>query len=302
MADFLNKWKLSLTKTKKQTFGRIASLFGGSEISEDTWDELEALLLQSDLGNKVTQDIIDSLRKKIEYSGVIKTTEYQNILTEELVSRIVTNEVIIPSSKPVVVLIVGVNGSGKTTSIAKLGMLYKKLGYSVMFGAADTFRAAAVEQIKEWGTRLDIPVIAGQEDADPGAVTFDAISAAKAKSVDIIFIDTAGRLHTRYNLMEELKKVYRVCDKALPGSPQFVWLVLDATTGQNAFQQAKVFQQAVNVDGIILAKLDSSAKGGMVFAIQEQLGLPILFTGLGEKPDDFEPFDKVKFVDGILTN
>jgi fused signal recognition particle receptor len=302
MADFLNKWKLSLTKTKKQTFGRIASLFGGSEITEDTWDELEALLLQSDLGNQVTQDIIDSLRKKIEYTGVIKSTEYQNILTEELVSRIVTNEVIIPSTKPVVILIVGVNGSGKTTSIAKLGMLFKKLGYSVMFGAADTFRAAAVEQLKEWGTRLDIPVIAGQEDADPGAVTFDAISAAKAKSVDIIFIDTAGRLHTRYNLMEELKKVYRVCDKALPGSPQFVWLVLDATTGQNAFQQAKIFQQAVNVDGIILAKLDSSAKGGMVFAIQEQLGLPILYTGLGEQPEDFEPFDKVKFVDGILTN
>jgi fused signal recognition particle receptor len=302
MADFLNKWKLSLTKTKKQTFGRIASIFGGSEITEDTWDELEALLLQSDLGNQVTQDIIDSLRKKIEYSGVIKSTEYQNILTEELVSRIVTKEVIIPSSKPVVILIVGVNGSGKTTSIAKLGRLYKKLGYSVMFGAADTFRAAAVEQIKEWGKRLDIPVIAGQEDADPGAVTFDAISAAKAKPVDIIFIDTAGRLHTRYNLMEELKKVYRVCDKALPGSPKFVWLVLDATTGQNAFQQAKVFQQAVNVDGIILAKLDSSAKGGMVFAIQEQLGLPILFTGLGEQPEDFEPFDKVKFVDGILTN
>jgi fused signal recognition particle receptor len=302
MADFLNKWKLSLTKTKKQTFGRIASLFGGSEITEDTWDELEALLLQSDLGNKVSQEIIVSLRKKIDSAGVIKSTEYQNILTEELASRIVTNEVIIPSSKPVVVLIVGVNGSGKTTSIAKLGMLYKKLGYSVMFGAADTFRAAAVEQLKEWGTRLDIPVVAGQEDADPGAVTFDAISAAKAKSVDIIFIDTAGRLHTRYNLMEELKKVYRVCDKALPGSPQFVWLVLDATTGQNAFQQAKVFQQAVNVDGIILAKLDSSAKGGMVFAIQEQLGLPILYTGLGEQPEDFEPFDKVKFVDGILTN
>ncbi len=302
MADFFNKWKLSLTKTKKQTFGRIASLFGGSEITEDTWDELEALLLQSDLGNKVTQGIIVSLRKKIDSAGVIKSTEYQNILTEELVSRIMTNDVIIPPSKPVVVLIVGVNGSGKTTSIAKLGKLFKKLGYSVMFGAADTFRAAAVEQLKEWGSRLDIPVIAGQEDADPGAVTFDAISAAKSKSVDIIFIDTAGRLHTRYNLMEELKKVYRVCDKALPGSPQFVWLVLDATTGQNAFQQAKVFQQAVNVDGIILAKLDSSAKGGMVFAIQEQLGLPILYTGLGEQPEDFEPFDKVKFVDGILTN
>jgi fused signal recognition particle receptor len=302
MVDIFNKWKISLNKTKAQTFGRIASLFGGSEITEETWDELEALLLQSDLGNKVTQGIITSLRKKIDSAGVIKSTDYQNILNEELASRIVTNEVVIPSSKPVVVLIVGVNGSGKTTSIAKLGMLFKKMGYSVMFGAADTFRAAAVEQLKEWGNRLDIPVIAGQDDADPGAVTFDAISAAKAKSVDIVFIDTAGRLHTRYNLMEELKKVYRVCDKALPGSPQFVWLVLDATTGQNAFQQAKVFQQAVNVDGIILAKLDSSAKGGMVFAIQEQLGLPILYTGLGEQPEDFEPFDKVKFVDGILTN
>jgi fused signal recognition particle receptor len=195
-----------------------------------------------------------------------------------------------------------VNGSGKTTSIAKMGLHYKKLGYSIMFGAADTFRAAAVEQLKEWGTRLDIPVISGQEDADPGAVAFDAVTAAKAKSVDILFIDTAGRLHTRYNLMEELKKVYRVCGKALAGAPDAVWLVLDATTGQNAFQQAKVFQQAVNVDGIILAKLDSSAKGGMAFAIQQQLGLPILFTGLGEQPEDFEPFDPKKFVDGILKD
>jgi fused signal recognition particle receptor len=302
MVDFFNKWKTSLNKTKTQTFGRIASIFGGSEISEDTWDELEALLLQSDLGNKVSQEVIVSLRRKVNSAGVIKSTDYQRILNDELVSRIGTTEVIIPTGRPVVVLIVGVNGSGKTTSIAKLGLLYKKLGYSVMFGAADTFRAAAVEQLKEWGTRLDIPIISGQEDSDPGAVTFDAISAAKAKSVDIIFIDTAGRLHTRYNLMEELKKVNRVCGKALPGAPQFVWLVLDATTGQNAFQQAKVFQQAVNVDGIILAKLDSSAKGGMVFAIQEQLGLPILYTGLGEQPEDFEPFDKVKFVDGILTN
>lgn len=302
MVDILNKWKASLTRTRKQTFGRIASIFGESDINEDTWEELETLLIQSDIGSKVSNEIINSVRTKINTAGVIKSAEYEEILSEELVSRLSTMTEFIPSTKPAIILIVGVNGSGKTTSIAKLGLHYKNLGYSIMFGAADTFRAAAVEQLKEWGTRLDIPVISGQEDADPGAVAFDAVTAARAKSVDILFIDTAGRLHTRYNLMEELKKVHRVCGKALTGAPNAVWLVLDATTGQNAFQQAKVFQQAVNVDGIILAKLDSSAKGGMAFSIQQQLKLPILFTGLGEKPEDFEPFDPRKFVDGILKD
>jgi len=302
MVDILNKWKASLAKTKKQTFGQIATIFGGSEITDATWDELETLLIQSDIGSQITNEIITSVRDRIITTGVIKEEEYKEVLANELVSRLSTKEEFIPTSKPAVILIVGVNGSGKTTSIAKLGLRYKDLGYSVMFGAADTFRAAAVEQLKEWGSRLDIPIISGQEDADPGAVAFDAVTAAKAKSADILFIDTAGRLHTRYNLMEELKKVHRVCGKALPGAPNAVWLVLDATTGQNAFQQAKIFQQAVNVDGIILAKLDSSAKGGMAFAIQQQLGLPILFTGLGEKPEDFEPFDPQKFVDGILKD
>lgn len=302
MVDILYKWKASLAKTKKQTFGQIATIFGGSDITDETWDELETLLIQSDIGSQVTNEIITSVRDRITTTGVIKNEEYQQVLANELVSRLSTKAEFIPTAKPAIILIVGVNGSGKTTSIAKLGLHYKGLGYSVMFGAADTFRAAAVEQLKEWGTRLDIPIISGQEDADPGAVAFDAVTAAKAKSVDILFIDTAGRLHTRYNLMEELKKVHRVCGKALPGAPNAVWLVLDATTGQNAFQQAKIFQQAVNVDGIILAKLDSSAKGGMAFAIQQQLGLPILFTGLGEKPEDFEPFDPQKFVDGILKD
>lgn len=302
MVDIFDKWKASLSKTKKQTFGQIAAIFGGSEITEDTWNELETLLIQSDIGSKVTGEVIASVREKIRSAGVIRAAEYQQILSNELVSLLTTKPEYIPSTKPTVILIVGVNGSGKTTSIAKLGLHYKNLGYSVMFGAADTFRAAAVEQLKEWGTRLNIPVISGQEDADPGAVAFDAVAAAKAKNTDVLFIDTAGRLHTRYNLMEELKKVHRVCGKALPGSPNAVWLVLDATTGQNAFQQAKVFQQAVNVDGIILAKLDSSARGGMAFAIQQELGLPILFTGLGEKPEDFEQFDPHKFVDGILKD
>lgn len=298
--EIFDKWKNSLQKTRKQTFGRIATIFGGSEISADTWDELEMLLIQSDMGSKVTSEVIAAVKTKVRLQGTIKGTEYQDILTSELTARLSTKPEFLPEKKPSIVLIVGVNGSGKTTSIAKLGLYYQQKGYSIMFGAADTFRAAAVDQLKEWGNRLNIPVISGQDDADPGSVVFDAISAARTRNVDLLFIDTAGRLHTRYNLMEELKKVYRVCGKALPGSPDAVWLVLDATTGQNAFQQAKVFQQAVNVDGIILSKLDSSAKGGMAFAIQKELNLPILFTGLGEKPEDFEPFSPTKFVDGIM--
>lgn len=299
MAEILNKWKNSLLKTRKQAFGKITSILGNSEISEESWDELEALLIQSDVGNNVTRDIITSIKSRVASEGIVKTGEYLEILNNELLYRLSSQEIILPDTKPAIVLIVGVNGSGKTTSIAKLGLHYKGMGYSVMFGAADTFRAAAVEQLKEWGERLNIPVISGQDEADPGAVAFDAVTAAKSKALDVLLIDTAGRLHTRYNLMEELKKVYRVCGKAMAGAPHYVWLVLDATTGQNAFQQAKVFQQTVHVDGIILSKLDSSSKGGMAFAIQEELRLPILFTGLGEKPEDFEIFDPRKFVEGI---
>jgi fused signal recognition particle receptor len=302
MVDIINKWKNSLTKTRNQTFGKIASLIGTSELSSDTWDELETLLLQSDLGTSVTQEVITTLRKKVDSAGIIKKSNLLQVLSAELRSRLKTSEILMPDQKPIVILIVGVNGSGKTTSIAKLGAYFKAKGSSIMFGAADTYRAAAVDQLKIWGSRLSIPVVSGQEDADPGSVVFDAVTAARAKNTDILLIDTAGRLHTRYNLMEELKKVYRVCGKAMEGSPHFVWLVLDATTGQNAFQQAKVFQQATNVDGIILAKLDSSAKGGMVFAIQDALNLPILFAGLGEKPEDFVPFDPENFVEGILES
>jgi fused signal recognition particle receptor len=197
-------------------------------------------------------------------------------------------------------LIVGVNGSGKTTSIAKLGKRFTKQGKKVILGAADTYRAAAVDQLQVWADRVNLPVIAGQPDGDPGAVAYDTVQAAIARQVDIALIDTAGRLHTRFNLMEELKKVHRVVGKALPGAPHAVWLVMDATTGQNALQQARAFKEAVKVNGIILAKLDSSARGGMAFAIQQELGLPILFAGLGEGPDDLQPFDPNLFVQGIL--
>jgi fused signal recognition particle receptor len=200
-----------------------------------------------------------------------------------------------------VVLIVGVNGSGKTTTIAKLGKRFKDEGKQVIFGAADTFRAAAVDQLQVWADRLDIPIITGQQGGDAGAVAYDTVQAAIRRNIDIAFIDTAGRLHTRFNLMEELKKVYRVVGKAMPNAPHAVWLVMDATTGQNALQQAKAFKEAVNVTGVILAKLDSSARGGMAFAIQRELDLPILYAGLGERPEDLMAFDPDAFVDGILA-
>jgi fused signal recognition particle receptor len=200
----------------------------------------------------------------------------------------------------VVLLIVGVNGSGKTTTIAKLVKYFRAQGRTVLLGAADTFRAAAVEQLGVWADRLGVDMISGAPESDPGAVAFNTVQAGVARGMDLIIIDTAGRLHTRWNLMEELKKVHRVVGKALAGAPHAVWLILDATTGQNALLQARAFKEATNVTGVVLAKLDASARGGMAFAIQEELGLPILFAGLGEGPDDLEVFDREAFVDGIL--
>jgi len=301
MASILEQWKNGLVKTRNVTFGKIATLLGTSEITDDTWDELEALLIQADIGTATTLDIIASMRKAIVEKGIIKTEDYQALLKEELVRRLIPPEEFSLKEKPTIILVVGVNGSGKTTTIAKLGAKFQREGKQVLFAAADTFRAAAVDQLKVWGERLSIPVIAGQENGDPGAVAFDAVQAALNKKTDVVFIDTAGRLHTKYNLMEELKKVHRVVGKALAGAPHAVWIVLDATTGQNAFQQAKMFKEMTKVDGVILSKLDSSSKGGMAFAIQKELGLPILFAGLGERLEDLEPFDPQQFVDGILA-
>jgi fused signal recognition particle receptor len=216
-------------------------------------------------------------------------------------SRLLSASPLSFETKPSVILLVGVNGSGKTTTAAKLGRRFMNDGKSVLFAAADTFRAAAVNQLQVWGDRLGVDVIAGAPESDPGAVAFNAVQAGVARGVDIVLIDTAGRLHTRYNLMEELKKVHRVIGRALSGAPHYVWLVLDATTGQNALNQARAFKDAVRIDSVILAKLDSSARGGMAFAIQHELGLPILFAGLGEKPEDLVPFDPEAFVDGIIS-
>lgn len=301
MADLFNKWKSGLDKTRKMAFGRIATLFGTSEISDETWDELEAVLIQADLGIETSDLVLAAMRKKVVDEGITRADELQNCLREELINRLDPAPVTFSfSEKPAIILLVGVNGSGKTTTAAKLGKQFTNQGKKVLLAAADTFRAAAIDQLQVWADRLDLPVIAGQPGSDPGAVAYDAVQSAISRKSDIVLIDTAGRLHTRYNLMEELKKVHRVVGKALPGSPHEVWLVLDATTGQNALQQARAFKDAVKVTGVILAKLDTSARGGMAFAIQRELGLPIIYAGLGEKPDDLTPFDRVAFVDGIF--
>lgn len=296
-----NKWIEGLNRTRKVAFGRLATLFGATEISAETWDELEAILIQADLGVETTESILTALQNQVNRDGLTKTSELQESLRAELFQRLDPAPALsLEAHNPAIVLVVGVNGSGKTTTIAKLGRQFSLQGKKVLLAAADTYRAAAVDQLQVWGERLNLPVIAGQPEGDPGAVAYDAVQAALSRKMDIVLIDTAGRLHTRFNLMEELKKVYRVVGKALPGAPHATWLVLDATTGQNALQQARAFRETAQVTGIILAKLDSSAKGGMAFAIQKELGLPILFAGLGERPEDLQPFDRAAFVDGVL--
>lgn len=300
MAEFFEKWKSGLAKTSKTAFGQLAQLFGATEITPETWEDLETLLIQADVGIETTEEILEELRLTVRDEGLIQSGELWEALRRELRKRLDPPPSLQWNHKPSVLMVVGVNGSGKTTTIAKLGQRFQSQGKSLVFGAADTFRAAAVDQLQVWGDRLKVDVIAGAPESDPGAVAFSAVQSGVARGLDIVIIDTAGRLHTRFNLMEELKKVYRVVGKALPGAPHETWLVLDATTGQNALQQAKAFKEAVGVTGVILSKLDSSARGGMAFAIQRELGLPILFAGLGEKPEDLIPFDPDAFVKGVL--
>ncbi|MBN2117073.1 MAG: signal recognition particle-docking protein FtsY [Anaerolineales bacterium] len=300
MVDILEKWRHGLAKTSKMAFGRLATFLGATEITQETWEDLETLLIQADVGIETTTGIVESLQRLVQSRGLTRSEELSEALRAELRARLDPAPTLHWENKPSVIMVVGVNGSGKTTTIAKLGQRFQSDGKTLLFGAADTFRAAAVDQLQVWGDRLKVDVIAGAPESDPGAVAFNAVQSGAARGLDFVIIDTAGRLHTRFNLMEELKKVQRVIGKALPGAPQAVWLVLDATTGQNALQQAKAFKEAVGVTGVILAKLDSSARGGMAFAIQRELGLPILFAGLGERTEDLMPFDPDAFVQGIL--
>ena len=301
MADILSKWRSGLAKTSKTAFGRLASILGATEITQNTWDDLEALLVQADLGIETASEILDTLQRLVRTEGLTRSDELWDALRKELRSRLADPPPLEWTTTPTVIMMVGVNGSGKTTTIAKLGQRYHSDGKSLLFGAADTFRAAAVDQLQVWGDRLGVSVIAGAPESDPGAVAYNTVQSGIARNTDVILIDTAGRLQTKFNLMEELKKVHRVIGKSLPGAPHEVWLVLDATTGQNAMQQAKAFKEAVNVTGVILSKLDSSARGGMAFAIQRELNLPILFAGLGEKFEDLAVFDPDAFIQGILN-
>lgn len=300
MAELLSRWKQGLSRSSKATFGRLAGMLGATEISDETWEELEALLIQADLGVETTDSVIAALKAEVHQQGLTRASELKDVLRAELRSRLMTPPVSELSARPTIIMLVGVNGSGKTTTAAKLAQRFSAEGRTTLLGAADTFRAAAVDQLQVWGERLKVPVVSGAPESDPGAVAYNAVQAGVARGIDVVLIDTAGRLHTRYNLMEELKKVCRVVDKALPGAPHHVWLVLDATTGQNALHQAGAFKEAVGVTGLILAKLDSSARGGMAFAIQGDLGLPILFAGLGEKPEDLALFEPEAFIAGIL--
>jgi fused signal recognition particle receptor len=292
----------SLTKTRRSFFGQISGLFSGDQITEEMWEDLEALLIQADLGVNTTMMLVDRLRDQVARGKARKAQDVQDLLKEELLA-LLGNPPPMRIEEPrllTVVLIVGVNGSGKTTSIAKLAKHYEARGRKVMLAAADTFRAAAIDQLKVWGDRVGVPVLAHQPGADPGAVVYDSIRASQGRGADLLIVDTAGRLHTKYNLMEELRKVRGVASKRVHEAPHETLLVLDATTGQNALSQARHFKDAVEVTGVIVAKLDGTAKGGVVFAIGQELGLPVRFIGTGETTDDLAEFDPEAFVEGLF--
>lgn len=297
------KIQASLAKTRQGFFGRINTLFQANEVTDETWDELEEILIQADLGVNTALGLVERLRGRVQRERLKRVEDVRAALKDELVKLIAhpTPTVIEEPRLLSVVLIVGVNGSGKTTSIAKLARYYKARGKKVTLAAADTFRAAAIDQLKIWGERIGVDVIAQAPGADPGAVVFDAIRASQeSRNADLLIVDTAGRLHTKFNLMKELEKVRAVCARQVHAAPHETLLVLDATTGQNAISQAKHFKEAVAVTGIILTKLDGTAKGGIVFAIEQELGIPVRFVGTGEKADDFAEFDPKAFVEGIL--
>ncbi len=295
------KIEQSLTRTRRSFFGRISSLLGQGEINDELWEELEELLIQADVGVATTLDLVQAMRDQAAGEGLREVAIAKGALQQRLVGMLEQGyQSTYVKNGLWVILVVGVNGSGKTTSIAKLAHYHQGQGQRVLLAAADTFRAAATEQLKIWGRRLEADVIAHQPGADPAAVVYDAIQAGQARGADALIVDTAGRLHTKYNLMQELKKIHRVIAKQVTGAPQETVLVLDATTGQNALSQAKYFKDAVDVDGIFLAKLDGTAKGGIVFAIATELGIPIRYVGTGEGLDDLAEFDAEEFVAGLF--
>ena len=303
MLGFFRKIKDGLSKTHDKLTSEITRIVTRSpKLTAESLEELEAALLGADLGITMTTQIIEAARRAFESQGRAGL-DFLEVAASEVQKSLSANH---PELKKqpagvTVVSIVGVNGTGKTTTSAKLAHVIQQRGQFAMLAACDTFRAAAVEQIKIWGTRLNVPVIAGSYGADPAAVAHDAVAAAQSRNTDYLFIDTAGRLHTKHNLMQELQKVHRVIDKKLPGAPHETLLVLDATTGMNALNQAQEFHKAVKLTGLVVTKLDGTSKGGMVVAIQKELGVPIKFIGVGEQADDLQPFDAKQFSEALFS-
>lgn len=300
--DRIRKIDSGLRRTRDSFFGRIAGVFQRSSIDEELWDDLEDLLIQADVGVQTTEKLLQALKSRAKKDRISEPSKLYSALKEELRALLGDKpcQGLLSKQGLNVVMIVGVNGVGKTTTIAKLGRYWSEQGHRVLLAAADTFRAAAIDQLKIWGERTGLPVVSHQPGADPGSVVFDALSAAHARGSDLVVVDTAGRLHTKLNLMEEMKKIKRIVQKQNPEKLITV-LVIDATTGQNALTQAKQFQEAVDLDAIVVAKLDGTAKGGMVFSVADQLKVPICFVGTGEKLDDLAEFDADRFVSSLLT-
>ncbi len=301
MSNVFKLTEQGVKRSREGLFGKIAALFNRSNIEDSTWDELEELLILADVGMLTAEKLLDRVRKRVKDGKLEQGGQVRNALKEEMARLLDIPSKpagAVPANGMKVILFVGVNGTGKTTSIAKLASEYKSNGKKVLLGAADTFRAAAIDQLKVWGSRVGVDVVAHQPGADPGAVVFDTLEAARSRGMDTVMIDTAGRLQTKHNLMDELKKIRKVAGKY--EAVQEVLLVIDATTGQNGLSQARSFAEATEVTGIVLSKLDGTAKGGIVLAICDELQIPIKYIGTGEKMDDIAPFDPKSFVDAIF--
>lgn len=295
--------RTGMQKTRRGFFGRIADIFTASEIDEETWEDVESLLVQADVGVPTTLQLIETMQNRVSRQGIKRHEDLINALKQELLSLLKEPTPLNLSGRELsVVLIAGVNGSGKTTSIGKMAYRMRLNNRKVILAAGDTFRAAAIDQLKLWGERAEVPVIAGLPNSDPAAVVYDAVSAAHARKAEVLIVDTAGRLHSNFNLMAELVKVRDVLRKVVPDAPHETLLVLDGTTGQNALTQAKKFQEAIDITGVVVTKLDSTAKGGMLFAIQQELGLPVHYIGIGESMYDLVFFNPATFVDSLFEN
>ncbi len=299
---FFQRLKEGLTKTRNNIVSGIDMIFGGfSAIDDDFYDEIEEVLIMGDLGVETTEKILDDLKEKVKENHIKDPQECKQLLIDSIRGQMDLGENAYDfENRKAVILVIGVNGVGKTTSIGKIAAQLKADGRSVLLAAADTFRAAAIDQLEVWSNRAGVPMIAHKEGSDPAAVIYDAIQAAKARNVDVLICDTAGRLHNKKNLMEELKKINRIIDKEYPEAYRETLIVLDSTTGQNALVQAKLFKESANIDGIILTKMDGTAKGGIAIAIQSELGIPVKYIAVGEKIDDLQKFDSSSFVNALF--